>query len=114
MGVCFTARVSNKKQNTDTAVESQDALTVVSDQTQYWLLVPWKGILSVCALVMMFAGEGRPSLTQRANQTKLQMQIFFSSSHFQRNLKRQKSLMEYRDKNDQGWSFSTFWEVFWY
>lgn len=78
--VCFTERVSNKNQSVVAAVASQDELTVISDQTQSsqsWLLVPRKRTLLVCAFVRLFLGKGRSYLTQRANQTKLQTQIFF-------------------------------------
>ena len=76
--VCFTERVSHKNQSVVAAVASQDELTVISDQTQSWLLVPRKRTLLVCAFVRLFLGKGRSYLTQRANQTKLQTQIFFS------------------------------------
>lgn len=77
MDVCFTARVSNKKWSIVTAGASQDAFTVISDQTQHWLLVPWKGILSVCTLVMMFAGERQTFSYTKSQPNKASDADFF-------------------------------------
>lgn len=74
MDVCFTARVSNKKQSIVIAVASQDELTVTSDQTRYWLLVPREKALLGCALVLTFLGE-RQILPYTKSQTN---KIFFS------------------------------------
>lgn len=94
MDVCFSARVSNRKQSKVTAVASQDEFIGISDQTQsilasgtHWKEFCWFGA------PWCFLGKGR-SYTKRAKRS-------FRCRNFQRNWKRQKSLEEYRDRNDR-------------
>lgn len=91
MDVCFSGRVSNRKQSTVTAVASQEFMGFQTRLNQYWLLVPTEKNSVDLGLYDVFWGKA--DLIQKEA---------LGAEIFKGNLKKEISLEEYRDRNDRG------------